>query len=198
VGVEDISEDPYIYVDCCAKESRACAEAEWEKVEEEMVQLRAELGEDGPTSTAPPCLRATHQCLLRRTQATKIRIQELRRAAGERLCRSTGEGAKGQFCLELDAGGTALSSNHVTDGRLAERLTRLFQAQFIVDLGCGLGGYGRHFLAANESIRWLGYDGSANVESATGGHVKNLDLSRRVWLGRRFDWVSFQVHVPRL
>lgn len=97
----------------------------------------------------------------------------------------------------------ATHSNVCLASRLVAQLATLFAHSSVLDLGCGVGQYGRHFHRHPEmGIRWLGVDGSEHIEEATHGHVKFGDLS----LGmpqiarQKWDWVmSLEVgeHVPR-
>jgi len=66
------------------------------------------------------------------------------------------------------------------------------------DFGCGFGQYGKYFKHDFPSLQWTGYDGSENIETATKGHVKFLDLSEPQVL-QDFDWamaIEVAEHLP--
>ena len=50
----------------------------------------------------------------------------------------------------------------------------------VVDLGCGFGQYGKHWKFVGtvpSKLTWHGFDGSENIEKATGNEVTFFDLS---------------------
>ena len=125
-----------------------------------------------------------------------------RKEAGRLSCEQRGIGPTGGFCMigEKAAGGT----NGCLPTGVASRLASLFAHRSVVDLGCGVGQYGRYFKENASNVHWVGVDGAEMVEEATNGLVRFADLSVGLpsWLVRskRPDWVmSIEVieHVPR-
>ena len=90
---------------------------------------------------------------------------------------------------EKAAGGT----NGCLPTGVASRLASLFAHRSVVDLGCGVGQYGRYFKENASNVHWVGVDGAEMVEEATNGLVRFADLSVGLpsWLVRskRPDWV---------
>ena len=81
---------------------------------------------------------------------------------------------------------------------MTAEMQTLFQEKTVLDLGCGLGHYGKAFAEAGRVI-WTGYDGSENIESVTEGFVHFMDLTTPHWIGKTFTWVmSLEVgeHIP--
>jgi len=81
-------------------------------------------------------------------------------------------------------------------------LARLFVNASLLDLGCGVGAYGRYFRQHAPTVQWTGVDGSEGIEEYTKQLVRFADLAadglprtlRRPW-----DWtLSVQVaeHIP--
>jgi 2-polyprenyl-3-methyl-5-hydroxy-6-metoxy-1,4-benzoquinol methylase len=70
----------------------------------------------------------------------------------------------------------------------------------LLDLGSGVGQYGHWLRAKLPNVKWIGYDGAANVESFTKGFVNWADLTVPLVLElQSYDWVlSLEVgeHVP--
>lgn len=124
----------------------------------------------------------------------------LRREAGRQSCLKYGVGPTGGFCLSrarLKVGG-----NFYLPHKMGALLGALFANQSVLDLGCGLGQYGKFFADRFPSVRWLGIDGAERVEELTNGHVRFADLTEGLPLfaQQRWDWVmSLEVaeHVPR-
>lgn len=116
------------------------------------------------------------------------------------MCSTHGVASTGGFC----AGG-GQNKNLCTSRGLADQLSLLFENSSVLDVGCGRGGYGRHFAAHARSVAWVGIDGAEGVEEATGGFVRYVDLSNThfpSWLAHRklFTWaMSLEVaeHLPR-
>ncbi len=70
-------------------------------------------------------------------------------------------------------------------------------AESVVDFGCGMGEYVRHF--QNMGFDAEGYDGNPNTPELTEGRGQIQDLSAPFDLERKFDWVmSLEVgeHLP--
>jgi len=136
-----------------------------------------------------------------------------RRAAGSLSCLFDGVGPTGGFCVQewyrnmarksRTSRSVEPSQNSCVNPAFAAALGTLFANQSVVDLGCGLGAYGRFFAENAPSVQWLGLDGSEEVDLATNGTVRFVDLSEG-WppdLARRgpWDWaMSIEVaeHVP--
>ena len=99
-----------------------------------------------------------------------------------------------------------LPSHHYSaDARMARLLMDLLKPKVdepprysLADFGAGVGQMCSALHARDRRIRCSPYDGAGNVEAATGGLVKWVDLTAPLSLGRS-DWVvSFEVgeHVP--
>lgn len=108
----------------------------------------------------------------------------------------------GGFCLTKSkfAGG-----NQMFDRPLADFLAHhVFKDQTVVDLGAGLGHYGKIFQEPNSPVKaWVGYDGAINVEEVTEGLVRFMDLTQPHATDERScvqaDWaMSLEVaeHIP--
>ena len=87
------------------------------------------------------------------------------------------------------------------DQPLAHCLVSFFQregAKSVVDFGCGMGDYIKTLL--QHQISCEGYDGNPYTHQLTEGLGKIADLSQRVELNKKFDWVlSLEVgeHIPK-
>ena len=95
------------------------------------------------------------------------------------------------------------ANNYCLPERLAGKLGRLFAGGDVLDVGCGVGAYGKYFRSHAPSVRWIGVDGSENIEEATDGHVHFVDLASGLPYAyqRVFDWkMSIEVaeHLPRV
>ena len=69
----------------------------------------------------------------------------------------------------------------------------------VLDLGAGVGQFGRSLLSMHHKARYRGYDGSGNIDVLTNGFVKYADMSQPLRLSPRADWVvSLEVaeHLP--
>lgn len=83
--------------------------------------------------------------------------------------------------------------------RYAEVLEELFQGKSVLDVGTGLGRYGKWFQEHAATVAWEGIDGAENIEEVTQGWVKFGDFTEELRLPQR-DWVmSLEVgeHLPR-
>jgi len=90
------------------------------------------------------------------------------------------------------------------DQPLAEYFANhIFAGRTVVDLGAGLGHYGKIFQAGQKVKEWVGYDGAMNVQEQTEGLVRFMDLTQphasdeRPCVGA--DWaMSLEVaeHIP--
>eukprot|EP00887_Chlorella_sp_A99_P002864 scaffold6.g2864.t1 len=130
-------------------------------------------------------------------------LLKLRVEYGEAHCRTHGFGPTGGFCLPIltnaSAGAEGIGGNDYLDATLCTQMAHLLRGQRVLDLGAGVGNYGRCLAAVNASIAWTGYDGSEGVERATDGYVKFMDLAMPQFLEERYDWVvSLEVgeHLP--
>ena len=89
------------------------------------------------------------------------RFEELylfwRKMAGNLSCQIHGVGPTGGFCrsrLSPGHGGGAMIGKH-----LAHELgSTVFGASSVIDIGCGLGQYGRYFKKTFPDVSWLGVD----------------------------------------
>ena len=137
--------------------------------------------------------------------AARLAVEEAlyhrwRRHAGALACDLRGTGPSGGFCLH--GGQRKSGGNHMMAQALAEVLSQLFANATVLDVGAGLGQYGSHFAAHAPSVRWFGVDGAENIEWATGGRVRFVDIADGLPapLRREYDWVmSIEAaeHVPR-
>jgi len=91
---------------------------------------------------------------------------------------------------------------HAYDCRLSLAILRLLKKRNftnLLDLGCGMGDYSKHF--SRHGLECEAYDGNPNTEKLTGGFGKVLDLSETIDLGHSFDVVmSLEVgeHIPKI
>jgi drug/metabolite transporter (DMT)-like permease len=123
--------------------------------------------------------------------------QAYRAQLGEVSCALHGVGPTGGFCRQP---GRSSDGGHHLDRQLCLELTHLFAGSTVYDLGAGMGQY-TQCLREVAAIDSLAYDGAENIEHATNGTVRFMDLSEpQPWevLGVR-DWVlSLEVaeHIP--
>ena len=82
----------------------------------------------------------------------------------------------GGFCLTEKQ---QIGGYWMVDTALGEYLRdNLFRGMDVIDLGAGLGHYGKIFLEKGSPVKsWIGYDGAMNVQKATNGLVKFMDLT---------------------
>ena len=109
-----------------------------------------------------------------------------RRTAGELSCRFRNIGPTGGFCRDITnpgQGGGSLLGAHIAD-----ELGRIFGKSSVIDMGCGLGQYGRYFNKHFPDVQWVGVDGAERVEEATQGWVKFADLSQGLPVSYRHPW----------
>lgn len=108
----------------------------------------------------------------------------------------------GGFCLTTK---NHIGGNWMVDTDLGNYLRdNLFNGMNVVDLGAGLGHYGKIFKEEGSPVKsWVGFDGAMNVESATDGLVRFMDLTQPHPADERpcvkGDWVlSLEVaeHIP--
>jgi len=108
----------------------------------------------------------------------------------------------GGFCLTK---GRHVGGNQMQDVPMATFLAQnIFNGKSVVDLGAGLGHYGT-IMQKVEGVKvdWVGYDGAINVQGATDGLVRFMDLTQPHASDERpcvaGDWVlSLEVaeHIP--
>lgn len=133
-----------------------------------------------------------------------VELYELwRKEAGKLACRLNGIGPTGGFCRSKEqpraAGGFWLAKN------LIHEMGTYFSSTpgaTVLDLGCGLGQYGKYLQEVFPQLTWLGLDGSEQIEEATNGFVKFTDLSNDLPLDYQHPWtfvMSIEVaeHLPR-
>ena len=108
----------------------------------------------------------------------------------------------GGFCLTTT---NRIGGNWMVDTALGNHLRdNIFNGMNVVDLGAGLGHYGKIFREKGSPVKsWVGFDGAMNVESATDGLVRFMDLTQPHPADERpcvkGDWVlSLEVaeHIP--
>lgn len=117
-------------------------------------------------------------------------------------CEGKKTSSTGGFCLTMK---NVIGGNNLVDIPLAEHMRDvLFNGMDVVDLGAGLGHYGKVFTEDNSPVKsWAGYDGAMNVQNATNGFVRFMDLTQPHPADERpcvkGDWVlSLEVaeHIP--
>mmetsp|Transcript_22688 Transcript_22688/g.34025 ORF Transcript_22688/g.34025 Transcript_22688/m.34025 type:complete len:341 (-) Transcript_22688:206-1228(-) len=83
----------------------------------------------------------------------------------------------GGFCLIKRR---LLGDNWMVDKSLAVYLRdNLFNGMSVVDLGAGLGNYGKIFNEEGSPVKsWVGFDGAMNIQGATNGLVRYMDLTQ--------------------
>ena len=98
--------------------------------------------------------------------------------------------------------GSEAKSQHCHDSRLANALTTFFQRECtdgnIVDLGCGMGNYVKHF--RSKGLVADGFDGNPNTPTLTDGVCGIRDLSEPFRFSEPYNWVmSLEVgeHLPK-
>ena len=92
-------------------------------------------------------------------------------------CKDTTVTRTGGFCLTKR---DVVGGNSNVDIRLANYLEReVFAGKTVVDLGAGLGHYGKIYRRKSSKVAgWVGYDGAMNVGHVTNGLVKFMDLTQ--------------------
>ena len=166
-------------------------------------------------TSAPDAPRTEDLLLTRLQRIDSLRLQ-WRAKAGALWCKHVNQkvGPTGGFCLSASA--PNFGGNQFWSRPLGKALAQLFQSKVsvlpqslatrkvsVLDLGCGLGHYGKYLKAHAPGVEWVGLDGSEGIEEATRGLVRFADLdsgmpesvTRRPW-----DWVmSLEVgeHIPR-
>lgn len=143
--------------------------------------------------------QAEASCCNSTVQELQALLLRWRRRAGELSCKSSssGVGPTGGWCLEPSEG--QLAVGHVpADQGICKGLIKYLPGTTsskrvsLLDIGAGVGQYGRWLLARGDSnIEWIGYDGAENVETFTAGFVRWLDVTDPVFdsIPNRSDWV---------
>lgn len=136
---------------------------------------------------------------------TEARATALRKEAGWVSCLQRRRGPTGGYCLRLSH--PARGGNDCISSGLAALLAQhaFGRGSTVLDLGAGLGQYGRYFAEHHPDIRYSALDGAEHIEEATQGFVQFADLTDGVPrsvrnLEPRTNWVmSLEVaeHVPR-
>lgn len=130
------------------------------------------------------------------------KVPEHLAAQRHKECEDSKISKTGGFCLTKNK---YTGGNQMYDRPLADFLANsIFQEQTVVDLGAGLGHYGKIFREPGSKVKeWVGYDGAINVQEATDGLVKFMDLTQPNAIDERpciaADWVlSLEVaeHIP--
>lgn len=97
--------------------------------------------------------------------------------------------------------GPRAASQHQYDALLSEALVAFFnreRASTVVDLGCGMGSYVRHFIKCGLSAS--GFDGNPSTPQLSKGACSVLDLSVVADVATPYDWaLSLEVgeHLPK-
>lgn len=109
----------------------------------------------------------------------------------------------GGYCLTKE---NTIGGNHMYDRPMAEYLAEnVLAGKTVVDLGAGLGHYGKIFKEEGSKVAdWKGYDGALNINVVTDGLVNFMDLTQPDAADERDcaagDWVlSLEVgeHIPK-
>jgi len=128
-----------------------------------------------------------------------LRVVQMR----EKECEEFRTSKTGGFCISEKR--KNIGGNEIVDESLAEYLAKnVFVDKTVVDLGAGLGHYGKYFRKEGSKVAgWVGYDGALNVNRVTDGLVKFMDLTQPDAGDERecdsADWVmSLEVgeHIP--
>jgi hypothetical protein len=122
-------------------------------------------------------------------------LLKLRVEYGQLSCQVNGIGPTGGFCLSKDA--VHVGGNHQWDAPMCQKMADMFAGKTVLDLGAGLGHYGKCLGEADPSITWFGVDGSEGIENAT-GMVTHLFgwflLLRLLRTGRRLMCIKRRQH----
>lgn len=140
---------------------------------------------------------ARSECIEAALLAAIEEANTLRITAGKCACRDSNDiSATGGYCVS--AAQPETGGNMGLDLAISSALCAVAgQGASVLDLGCGLGHYQKSIEKCG--LSWRGFDGSANIEAATGGRVHFSDLSVPIDVGVA-DWVlSLEVgeHVPK-
>eukprot|EP00906_Rhabdomonas_costata_P031664 RCo044696 len=165
--------------------------------ESQVVREKADLG--APAAGLKPLWQELAVCKTH-LDDFQARYAKWRKEAGRLSCAGKGMGPTGGFCLTKRR--KHVGGNHLWGENFARFMAGLMRNQTVLDLGCGLGHYGKFFRRYFPDIRWLGLDGSEQVEEVTSNLVRFADLSEGLPLDvqRPWDWViSIEVaeHIPR-
>ena len=142
------------------------------------------------------CDKTSISCLTQENVLLREKLYEQRQQLGAYACKADGIGPTGGFCLTKEE--TSVGGNDIFDSSITAEMIVLFQGKTVLDIGCGLGQYGKAFEQAG-NIVWTGFDGAENIEVVTDGYVHYMDMTLPQWIGKRFDWVvSLEVgeHIP--
>lgn len=118
-------------------------------------------------------MSAETDILVARLVAAEESALRWRTEAGRIACRY-GAATGGGFC---NHSATLAGDAGCMPTRLAARLGTLFANASVLDLGCGLGRYGRYFRAHSPDVRWVGVDGADGIEQTSRGHVRFAELT---------------------
>lgn len=110
-------------------------------------------------------------------QAMDWEIPEDIKKERHKECDGRKTSSTGGFCLTKTK---IIGGNWMVDTDLGNYLRdNLFRGANVVDLGAGLGHYGKIFTQEGSPVKsWVGFDGAMNVESATDGLVRFMDLTQ--------------------
>ena len=96
-------------------------------------------------------------------------LWQMRKEYGKMYCEAKGIGPRGGFCIPKNASvGTNTLANDHLDQPLCDEMAAVLKGKTVLDLGCGVGNYGRCLTKKDPSIRWAGYDGAEGIEDVTG------------------------------
>jgi hypothetical protein len=145
----------------------------------------------GATAESSSCARLYEQ---------EQQLAHWRREAGRLHCIRKGIGPTGGFCLKRSR--KKVGGNFLMSKGLGNVLGRHFANASVLDVGAGLGQYGEFLGKKWPGVEWVGVDGAEQVEEATGGRVKFVDIvdGLPAALRRPFDYVmalEIAEHVPR-
>lgn len=163
------------------------------------------------TPRRPPC-SLPHVHLFNDSRSYQLEAIKWRRLLGEEMCKRGRTGPTGGWCLQkgtLDFHGYGPSAlNHVPpDKGLASVVARYMgkdmseAAWSVVDIGAGVGQYGRYMERHGVHVLWRCFDGAENIESFTSGYVQWIDVTDPVFdsIDGVADWAfSLEVgeHIP--
>eukprot|EP00929_Paragymnodinium_shiwhaense_P075321 TRINITY_DN38502_c0_g1_i1.p1 TRINITY_DN38502_c0_g1~~TRINITY_DN38502_c0_g1_i1.p1 ORF type:complete len:590 (-),score=83.05 TRINITY_DN38502_c0_g1_i1:209-1978(-) len=129
-------------------------------------------------------------------QALQVQVPEMLRIANE--LRGPANEA-GEYELTEVVYRRAFDGQQIDYGILKAVTSQVLErGDTVADLGASLGGYSI-FLNRTGMFEAFAFDGAANINSVTGGKVRNLQLHHPFTLWQRFDWIlclEVLEHIP--